>query len=158
MVFNRTVGLKDAWEEKGKKEENVINNGLKEINKYFKVNTDEERAAIEKTIGEGIATITNFSLLQNAFKKNVNNNKTSLQFANWILKYSTKIKSSDIDTEVLHKLYSMSLKSESAFVRLQTIQNLKTDIANFPQFETQLSELKNTEKNENVLKLLNEVI
>ena len=158
LVFNRTVGLKDAWEEKGKKEENVINNGLKEINKYFKVSTDEERAAIEKTIGEGIATITNFSLLQNAFKKNVNNNKTSLQFANWILKYSATIKASDIDTEVLHKLYSMSLKSESAFVRLQTIQNLKTDTANFPQFETQLSELKTTEKNENVLELLNEVI
>src|SRR5690606_27949015 len=26
LVFNRTVGLKDAWEEKGKKDENAINN------------------------------------------------------------------------------------------------------------------------------------
>lgn len=158
LVFNRTVGLKDAWEEKGKKEENVINNGLKEINKYFKVATDEERSAIENTIGEGIKTISNFSLLQNAFRKNVNNNKTSLQFANWILKYSAAIRPADIDTEVLHKLYSMSLKSESAFVRLQVIKNLKNDTVNFTEFQTQLSELKNTEKNEQVLELLDELI
>ncbi|MDG1870688.1 MAG: glutamine--tRNA ligase/YqeY domain fusion protein, partial [Flavobacterium sp.] len=39
LVFNKTVGLKDAWEEKGKKELNSINNSLKEINKYFKVAT-----------------------------------------------------------------------------------------------------------------------
>lgn len=158
LVFNRTVGLKDAWEEKGKKEENVINNGLKEINKYFKVNTDEERAKIENSIGEGIKTITNFSLLQNAFKKNVNNNKTSLQFANWILKYSVDIKPSDIDTEVLHKLYSMSLKSESALVRFEVINNLKNDPASLDQFQTQLSELKNAEKNEQVLELLNKTV
>lgn len=36
LVFNKTVDLKDSWEEKGKKEENTVNNSLKEINKYFK--------------------------------------------------------------------------------------------------------------------------
>ncbi|WP_166767722.1 glutamine--tRNA ligase/YqeY domain fusion protein [Flavobacterium psychrophilum] len=36
LVFNKTVGLKDAWEEKGKKEENLLMNMLKEINKYVK--------------------------------------------------------------------------------------------------------------------------
>jgi glutaminyl-tRNA synthetase len=34
IVFNKTVGLKDAWKEKGKKEENVLMNTQKEINKY----------------------------------------------------------------------------------------------------------------------------
>ena len=36
IVFNKTVGLKDAWEEKGKKEENLLMNTQKEINKYVK--------------------------------------------------------------------------------------------------------------------------
>lgn len=153
LVFNKTVGLKDAWEEKGKKEENAINNSLKEINKYFKVEADE-RTVIEKSIAENIKTVTDFSLLQNAFKKNVSNNKSSLLFANWILKHSDKINFSDVEEEVLHKLYNMSLKSESPYVRFETIQNLKKDSLNLENFKTQLSELKSSEKNEEVLKLL----
>ena len=156
LVFNKTVDLKDSWEEKGKKEENTVNNSLKEINKYFKVSTEEERSAIEKTIGENIKTITNYSLLQNTLKKNVNNNKASLLFSNWVLKYSDSIKASDVETELLHKLYNMSLKSESPFVRLEVLQNLKKDIATFDSFKTQLSEMKTTEKNETVLQLLTE--
>lgn len=158
LVFNKTVDLKDSWEEKGKKEENTVNNSLKEINKYFKVNTEEERSAIEKTIGENIKTITNYSLLQNTLKKNVNNNKASLLFSNWVLKYSDSIKASDVETELLHKLYNMSLKSESPFVRLEVLQNLKKDIATFDSFKTQLSEMKTTEKNETVLQLLTELV
>jgi len=158
LVFNKTVDLKDSWEEKGKKEENTVNNSLKEINKYFKVNTEEERSAIEKTIGENIKTITNYSLLQNTLKKNVNNNKASLLFSNWVLKYSDSIKASDVETELLQKLYNMSLKSESPFVRLEVLQNLKKDIATFDSFKTQLSEMKTTEKNETVLQLLTEWI
>ncbi|MFY0482469.1 glutamine--tRNA ligase/YqeY domain fusion protein [Flavobacterium sp. PLA-1-15] len=156
LVFNRTVGLKDAWEEKGKKEENAINNSLKEINKYFKVE-EEERAVIEKSIGENIASITDFSLLQNALKKNINNNKSSLLFANWLLKYSDKIKFSDVDEDVLQKLYNMSFKSESSFVRFETIQNLKKDVLNLENFKAQLSDLKASEKNEEVQKLLSEI-
>jgi len=155
IVFNRTVALKDTWEEKGKKEENIINNSLKEINKYFKVATDEERNSVEKAIGEELKNVSNFSLLQNTLKKNINNNKSSLLFSNFLLKYSN-LKTSDIELEILHKLYSMSLKSESPFVRLEVIKNLKMDTINFSEFSSQLLELKNSEKNEQVLNLLSE--
>ena len=123
LVFNKTVGLKDAWEEKGKKEENSINNGLKEINKYFKVATKEERIAIRKGIGETLSGIANYSLLKNALKKNINNNKSSLLFAQFILKY-TSLKFVDFDKEDLTKLYLMSLRSESTFVRSRALLNL----------------------------------
>ncbi len=132
LVFNKTVGLKDAWEEKGKKEENSINNALKEINKYFKVGTREERIAIRKAIGETLAGIANYSLLQNSFKKNINNNKSSLLFAQLILKYSS-LKSSDFEKEDVSKLYSMSLRSESSFVRSRAILNL-LDLEKDPDF------------------------
>jgi len=155
LVINRTVALKDSWEEKGKKEENSINNSLKEINKYFKVGTDEERNAVEKSIGAELATVSNFSLLQNSLKKNINNNKSSLLFSNFLLKYSN-LKTSDIEVETLHKLYSMSLKSESPFVRFEVIQNLKKDEVNFGEFSEQISDLKKSEKSELVLNLLSE--
>ena len=158
LVFNKTVDLKDSWEEKGKKEENTINNSLKEINRYFKVETVEERAAIENAIGENIKTISNYSLLQNTLKKNINNNKSSLLFSNFVLKYSENIKASDVDTELLHKLYAMSLKSESPFVRYEGIQNLKKDWDAFESFKPQLSELKSAEKSEIVLHLLSEIV
>lgn len=125
LVFNKTVGLKDAWEEKGKKEENSINNSLKDINKYFKVATREERIAIREAIGETLGGISNYSLLQNSFRKNINNNKSSLLFANLILKYAN-LKSSDFDKEDLTKLFLMSLRSESTFVRSRAILNLST--------------------------------
>ncbi|QBN19273.1 glutamine--tRNA ligase/YqeY domain fusion protein [Flavobacterium nackdongense] len=123
LVFNKTVGLKDAWEEKGKKEENSINNSLKEINKYFKVATREERIGIRKAIGQTLSGIANYSLLQNSFKKNINNNKSSLLFAQFVLKYSS-LKFSDFDKEDLTKLYLMSLRSESTFVRSRALLNL----------------------------------
>ncbi|MEZ7514947.1 glutamine--tRNA ligase/YqeY domain fusion protein [Flavobacterium frigidarium] len=124
LVFNKTVGLKDAWEEKGKKELNSINNSLKEINKYFKVSTKAERLDIENSIGETIASVANYSLLQSSFKKNINNNKASLLFANFILKYSN-LKAADFDKDELTKLYLMSLRSESTFVRSKTLLNLR---------------------------------
>lgn len=124
LVFNKTVGLKDAWEEKGKKEENSINNSLKDINKYFKVETKPERIAIESAIGENIKNISTFSLLQNSLKKNINNNKASLLFSQFILKYSNW-KSTDFEEEDIKKLYSMSLKSESTYVRSKALLNLR---------------------------------
>jgi glutaminyl-tRNA synthetase len=45
LVFNKTVGLKDAWEEKGKKEENILMATQKEINKYVK-EKDETNAVV----------------------------------------------------------------------------------------------------------------
>lgn len=155
LVINRTVALKDTWEEKGKKEENIINNSLKEINKYFKVGADEERIVVEKSIGEELKNVSNFSLLQNTLKKNINNNKSSLLFSNFLLKYSN-LKTSDIETETLHKLYSMSLKSESPFVRFEVIKNLQKDEVSLSDFHEQLSALKSSEKNEVVLNLLSQ--
>ena len=153
IVFNKTVGLKDMWAEQGKKEDNIINNSLKELNKYFKVTADEQRNAIESAIAENVATISNFSLLQNAFKKNINNTKTSLLFANLLLKHS-KLKYQDFDSEVLQKFYTMSLRSESPFVRYQAIVNLKIDQINLINFKEQMDDLKSKEKSDLVLNLL----
>ena len=158
LVFNKTVGLKDAWEEKGKKDENSINNSLKELNRYFKVATDSERNAIESMIEGAIKSVSNFSLLQNSLKKNVNNNKGSLLFANFLLKHSSTITYSDVDAEVLEKLYAMSLRSESPFVRLEVLRNLKNDTGSLKNFQAVLSEMKNSEKNESVLKTISELI
>ena len=149
LVFNKTVGLKDAWEEKGKKEENAINNSLKDINKYFKVDSEAQNL-IEQSIALNIASISDFSLLQNAIRKNTNNNKSSLLFANWLLKYSSVVKISDVETDALQKLYGMSLKSESPFVRIETINLLKQDALNLLHFKKQLIEMKDSDKSEEV--------
>jgi glutaminyl-tRNA synthetase len=123
LVFNKTVGLKDAWEEKGKKDTNSINNSLKDINKFFKVTSAEERLVISESIGQTLKEIINYSLLLNSFKKNINNNKSSLLFANYILKYSS-LQFLDFDKDELSKLFMMSLRSESTFVRSTAILNL----------------------------------
>lgn len=154
LVFNKTVGLKDTWAEQGKKEENIINNSLKELNKYFKVGSTEERLVIEAAIGANLETISNFSLLQNALKKNINNNKSSLLFSNFLLEYS-KLNFKDVDSETLQKLYTMSLRSESSFVRYQSIKNLQNDAEHFDMFASQLADLKEKEKSEDVLQILN---
>ncbi len=157
LIFNKTVGLKDAWEEKGKKEENAINNSLKDINKYFKVDAENQKV-IEQAIAQNIESISDFSLLQNAIRKNTNNNKSSLLFANWLLKYSKAIKISDVETEALQKLYGMSLKSESSFVRWETINLLKRDSENLAHFKSQLIEMLDKDKNDEVKTAISEII
>jgi glutaminyl-tRNA synthetase len=154
LVFNKTVGLKDAWEEKGKKEENSLNNSLKEINKFFKVDEESERNEVENAIKESIQAVTNFSLLQNVLKKNIANNKSSLLFANFMLKYSSQITPKDFDEETIQKLYSMSLRSESPFVRIEAIQNLQKDDISLQALRSFLENLKTTEKDEKVKELL----
>ncbi len=154
LVFNKTVGLKDAWEEKGKKEENSLNNSLKEINKFFKGDTDSERNEVENVIKESIQAVTNFSLLQNVLKKNIANNKSSLLFANFMLKYSSQIAPKDFDEETIQKLYTMSLRSESPFVRIEAIQNLHKDDVSLQALRSFLENLKTTEKDEKVKELL----
>ncbi len=154
LVFNRTVGLKDAWEEKGKKEENAVNNSLKEINRFFKANADEERNVIEKSISENIKSLENFSLIQNSFRKNIANNKSSLLFANWLVKYSDKIQLSAIEEEIVEKFYGMSLKSESPFVREEILLQLKKVPEVSTNFSDEILKLKSSEKNERVLQLL----
>ena len=154
LVFNRTVGLKDAWEEKGKKEENLLMATQKEINKYVKEKDSTAAKIILQPIIENIESIDNFSLLVQTITKNIKNDNNSLLFSNLILNYSSNVYSKDIEQESLSKLYAMSLKSQLAVVRILAIQNLKNDAKNWSDFQTQLAELKNSEKNEQVLELI----
>jgi glutaminyl-tRNA synthetase len=155
LVFNKTVGLKDAWEEKGKKEGNLLMNTQKEINKYVKEKDALNADLMFENIVANIRSIDNFSLINQTVVKNVKNDNNALLFANLILKHSDKVQPKDIEKEVLTKLYSMSLKSQLATVRILAIENVKADADNFDEFKKQLVELKNTEKNEKVLDLLN---
>src|SRR5690606_14860114 len=125
-VFNRTVTLKDSWEEKGKKKENSVNNALKEINRYFKADTDEARNAVEESVAGHIKSVTGYSLLLKSFEKNINNTKSSLLFANWLLKYSS-LNWEQVDKDVLYKFYQLSLKSESQFVKEAVLKNLENN-------------------------------
>ncbi|EKT4508669.1 glutamine--tRNA ligase/YqeY domain fusion protein [Flavobacterium psychrophilum] len=154
LVFNKTVGLKDAWEEKGKKEENLLMNMLKEINKYVKEKDENTAKNTLIPIIENIKSIDNYSLVINTIVKNIKNDNNALLFANLVLKHSDKVATKDIETEQITKLYTMSLKSQLVAVRILAIQNLKNDSENFSNFQTQLAELKNSEKNSNVLELL----
>ena len=157
LVFNKTVGLKDAWEEKGKKEENLLMNTLKELNKFVKEKDENTAETILKPIVENIKSIDNYSLIINTILKNIKNDNNALLFANLVLKYSDKVSSKDIEIEQLTKLYSMSLKSQLVLARIAVIENLKNDKVNLKDFQTQLSELKNAEKNDRVLELLNTI-
>jgi len=154
LVFNRTVGLKDAWEEKGKKEENLLMSMQKEINKYVKEKDDAVANVTLDAIIETIKSIDNFSLICQTIIKNVKNDNNALLFSNLILHFSDKVNFKDIDSEVLTKLYSMSLKSQMPAVRIFAIRNLKNDTENFNDFNSQLSELRLAEKNEKVLEEL----
>jgi glutaminyl-tRNA synthetase len=154
LVFNRTVGLKDAWEEKGKKEENLLMSMQKEINKFVKEKDDAAANGTLDAIIETIKSIDNFSLICQTIIKNVKNDNNALLFSNLILHFSDKVNFKDIDSEVLTKLYSMSLKSQMPAVRIFAIRNLKNDIENFNDFNSQLSELRQSEKNEKVLEEL----
>ena len=157
IVFNKTVGLKDAWEEKGKKEENVLMNTQKEINKYVKEKDDNNANLILNNIVDNIKSIDNYSLIIQTIVKSIKNDNNSLLFSNLILYHSNKVKVKDIEEEALTKLYTMSLKSQMASVRILAIENLQNDLNNFSLFETQLSELKSIEKNEKVIQLLKDL-
>ena len=154
LVFNRTVGLKDAWEEKGKKEENLLMSMQKEINKFVKEKDDVAANVTLDAIIETIKSIDNFSLICQTIIKNVKNDNNALLFSNLILHFSDKVNFKDIDPEVLTKLYSMSLKSQMPAVRIFAIRNLKKDGKNLNDFNSQLSELSQSEKNEKVLEEL----
>lgn len=157
LVFNKTVGLKDTWEEKGKKEENLLMATQKEINKYVKEKDENNADTILKSIVDNIQSIDNYSLLNQTVVKNVKNDNNSLLFANLVLHYSDKIQASAIEAEPLTKLFSMSLKSQLPSVRIFALQNLKNNPANLNEFKTQISELKNSEKNEKVIEQLNAI-
>ncbi len=156
LVFNKTVGLKDAWEEKGKKEENLLMNTLKELNKYVKEKDENSAKIILKTIVENIYSIENFSLIINTIFKNTKNDNTALLFSNLIITYSNEKRLATIhpNRENLNKLFSMSLKSQLWQVRYYAIINMKSEPTFLDQFSEEIKELKNYEKNEKVLELL----
>ena len=154
LVFNKTVGLKDAWEEKGKKEENLIVNIQKEINKYVKEKDESVAENLLIPIIENIKSIENYSLIVNTIIKNIKNDNNALLFSNLLLKHSVKVSGADFEFDVISKLYSMSLKSQLVPLRILAIQNIKFGTINLINFDSQLSDLKNSEKNEKVLKLL----
>lgn len=155
IIFNKTVGLKDAWEEKGKKEENLLMNTQKDLNKYVKEKDETAAAVLLTPIIENIKSVDNYSLLVQTVTKNIKNDNNALLFANLIVQYSDKFEINSFDTELVQKFYTMSLKSQLAAVRVAAILNLKNDSQNLVLFETVLAELKNVEKNEKVLALLN---
>ncbi|MBW4358901.1 glutamine--tRNA ligase/YqeY domain fusion protein [Flavobacterium taihuense] len=157
LVFNKTVGLKDAWEEKDKKEANLLMNTQKEINKYVKEKDEKNASLLLNTIVDNIKSIDNFSLLCQTVIKNVKNDNNSLLFANLLLHFSDKVSANDVDQEVIHKLYTMSLKSQLAAVRIFVVLNIKRDLVNFSLFESQIADLRNLEKNEKVLEVLNSI-
>ena len=154
LVFNKTVGLKDAWEEKGKKEENLLMNTLKDLNKYVKEKDSTVAEIILKPIIENIKSIDNYSLIIKTILKNIKNDNNALLFANLVLKHSDKVSANDIDKEQLTKLYSMSLKSQLVSARILAIKNLNNNSENLKAFQPQLLELRSSEKNEKVLELL----
>jgi glutaminyl-tRNA synthetase len=146
LVFNKTVGLKDAWEEKGKKEENAITNSLKELNKYFKAASEAERDEISAQLANNLQAISNFSLLQNTIKKNLNNTKASLLLVNLILRHSTVVRFTDLEQESIQKLVSLSFASESAHVRLAALHNLNNQANLWTEFLPQIQALRSNEK------------
>ena len=157
LVFNKTVGLKDAWEEKGKKEQNLLMNTQKEINKYVKEKDQNAADLILDYIIENIKSIDNYTLINQTIVKNIKNDNNSLLFANLILEHSDKVNPSDIEKESLTKLYNMSLKSQLDKVRISTVQNIKHDTLNFEDFKGQLFDLKSIEKNEKLQNLLSDL-
>jgi glutaminyl-tRNA synthetase len=138
LVFNRTVGLKDAWEEKGKKEENLLMSMQKEINKYVKEKDETAANLILESIVENIKSVDNFSLICQTIVKNVKNDNNALLFSNLILHYSDKVQFKDIESEALTKLYSMSLKSQMPIVRHFSKLNLEKNIIFKEFFKDQL--------------------
>lgn len=155
IIFNKTVGLKDAWEEKGKKEENLLMNTQKDLNKYVKEKDETAAAVLLTPIIENIKSVDNYSLLVQTVTKNIKNDNNALLFANLIVQHSDKVEINSFDADLVQKFYTMSLKSQLALVRMAAILNLKNDSQNLVLFETVLAELKNVEKNEKVLALLN---
>jgi glutaminyl-tRNA synthetase len=158
LVFNKTVGLKDAWEEKGKKEKNILRETQNLVNKFVKEKDSHKEETYITDIINSIKSIRNYSLLCQTVISNVKNDSKELLFANLILQFSDVIREDDIDDSIISKLYKMSLNSQMPRVRILAIQNLKKDSTNLFTHSQQLHELKEKEKDVNVLYELNQLI
>ncbi|HMK06040.1 MAG TPA: hypothetical protein VK476_00835, partial [Flavobacterium sp.] len=161
LVFNRTVGLRDAWEEKGKREENLLIITQKEINKYvkeMKEGHDTMATAILSTIIHNIKSIESYSLIVNTIIKNIKNDNNALMFANMLLYFSDHVNEYHIDEEAISKLYGMSMKSQMSMVRVLGLKNMAKNSTNKIAYKSQFTEMQQTDKNEDVLNLLSELL
>lgn len=123
LVFNKTVDLKVFVKDSAvdfDKKINFISRNY--INKYFKVDTKEERSALRNEIKKEIENIDDVEFLENTFIKKIDNDKSSLLLANLIYRYS-KIKL-DVNNEIISKFYKMSLNNSSVPLRIQSYYNL----------------------------------
>ncbi len=157
LVFNRTVTLKDNWAEDAKKEENLLMNSLKDLNRFAKEKDKTSADKIRSTIVWNIREIANPTLLKSTVVKNIKNDNNALLFANLIVQNSTIVSSKDFETDVLEKLFSMSLKSQNAILRIIAIENLEY----FPMSQNlndQLMDLEREEKNAEVYGVLSKLM
>ncbi len=138
LVFNKTVGLKDAWAEKGDSDKKALERIEREIGSYFKYDF-EKRQEAKKSYQSLIEAISNYSFLKSEFAKSGKNDKNALLYKNFIFRFS-RLKSSDFGSEVIVKFFEMSLKSESSLVRTQAYINLgNSDRSLVSHFETMLN-------------------
>lgn len=143
LVFNKTVGLKDDWAEQGNQDKKALEKIEREIGGYFKPDSDDlKKDLIRLEYSNALRNINNYSLLKSEFSKSGKNDKNQLLLKNFILRFS-KIHSSDFDSEVINKFYTMSLRSESSFVRAQAYINLMNEQKHFiSTFKDLLLEIK----------------
>jgi hypothetical protein len=76
-------------------------------------------------------------------------------FANLILKHSNTISVSDLESDLANKLFTMSLKNQVTNVKLIAIENLQNQTPVISDLKDLIFALKESEKNEEVLKALN---
>lgn len=156
LVFNKTVGLKDSWEEKGKLDANLLMNTQKEINKYVKEQNDIHAQIILDIIIKNIQSIENFTLLHQNIIKNIKNDNNALLFSNLIFLHSNVLTISDFENDQIDKLISMSLKSNIYVVRLYALKVLSKFALIF-KYQNEINQLASIEKNDIVLNFIYDI-
>lgn len=156
LVFNKTVGLKDSWEEKGKLDANLLMNTQKEINKYVKEQNHIHAQIILDIIIKNIQSIENFSLLHQNIIKNIKNDNNALLFSNLIFLHSNVLTISDFENDQIDKLISMSLKSNIYVVRLYALKVLSKFALIF-KYQNEINQLASIEKNDIVLNFIHDI-
>lgn len=156
LVFNKTVGLKDSWEEKGKLDANLLMNTQKEINKYVKEQNQIHAQIILDIIIKNIQSIENFSLLHQNIIKNIKNDNNALLFSNLIFLHSNVLTISDFENDQIDKLISMSLKSNIYVVRLYALKVLSKFALIF-KYQNEINQLASIEKNDIVLNFIHDI-
>ncbi|PDS27057.1 glutamine--tRNA ligase/YqeY domain fusion protein [Flavobacterium branchiophilum] len=156
LVFNKTVGLKDSWEEKGKLDANLLMNTQKEINKYVKEQNQIHAQIILDIIIKNIQSIENFSLLHQNIIKNIKNDNNALLFSNLIFLHSNVLTISDFENDQIDKLISMSLKSNIYVVRLYALKVLSKFALIF-KYQNEINQLASFEKNDIVLNFIHDI-